>query len=49
MKQKQIAEHYTKRFIDFISFQTAVYPEYNTNSNGDMFPDTNTNFTGWVI
>lgn len=49
MKQKQIAEHYTKRFIDFISFQTSVYPEYNANSNGDMFPDTNTNFTGWVI
>jgi hypothetical protein len=48
-KQRQIAEHYTTRFIDFICFQTAIYPEYNTNSNGDMYPDTDTNFTGWVI
>jgi hypothetical protein len=48
-KQRQIAEHYTTRFIDFICFQTATYPEYNTNSNGDMYPDTDTNFTGWVI
>jgi hypothetical protein len=48
-KQRQIAEHYTTRFIDFICFRTATYPEYNTNSNGDMYPDTDTNFTGWVI
>lgn len=48
-KQRQIAEHYTTRFIDFICFQTATYPEYNQNSNGDMYPDTDTNFTGWVI
>ena len=48
-KQRQIAEHYTTRFIDFICFQTAIYPEYNTNSNGDMYPDKDSNFTGWVI
>ncbi len=48
-KQRDIAQHYTQRFIDFICFKTAEYPEYNTNSNGDMYPDTGANFSGWVI
>jgi hypothetical protein len=26
-----------------------LFPEYNTNSNSDMFPDTNNNYTGWYI
>lgn len=48
-KQRDIAQHYTQRFIDFICFKTAEYPEYNSNSNGDMSPDTDANFSGWVI
>jgi hypothetical protein len=48
-KQRDIAQHYTQRFIDFICFKTAEYPEYNSNSNGDMYPDTDANFGGWVI
>lgn len=43
------AEHYTRRFIDFICYQTATYPEYNSNSNGDMYPDHDANFGGWVL
>jgi len=26
-----------------------LFPEYNSNSNGDMYPDTNNNFIGWVL
>lgn len=48
-KERSIAEHYTRRFIDFICYQTATYPEYNTNSNGDMYPDTDSAFGGWHI
>ena len=48
-KQRNIAEHYTRRFIDFICFKTSDYPEYNSNSNGDMYPDTDASFGGWVI
>jgi hypothetical protein len=44
-----IAEHYTKRFTDFICFNSADYPEYNTNSNGDMYPDRDVNFTNWFL
>jgi len=48
-KERHIAQHYTQRFIDYISFNTNLFPEYNSNSNGDMYPDTDTNFKGWVI
>lgn len=48
-KQRDIAEHYTQRFIDYICYNTATYPEYNTNSNGDVYPDTTNNFSGWYL
>lgn len=48
-KQRDIAQHYTQRFIDYICFNTSTFPEYNSNTNGDMHPDTDTNFSGWYI
>jgi len=48
-KETQIAQHYTQRFIDYITLNTSLFPEYSTNTNSDMFPDTNNNFTGWYI
>jgi len=48
-KERNIAEHYTKRFIDFMSYNQASFPEYYLNSNGDMFPDSDANFISWVI
>ena len=48
-KERNIAEHYTKRFIDFMSYNQASFPEYHLNSNGDMFPDSDSSFTGWVL
>jgi len=48
-KERSIAEHYTRRFIDFVSFNQAQFPEYNTNSNDDMFPDKEADFTGWYL
>jgi hypothetical protein len=48
-KERDIAQHYTNRFLDYICYNTATFPEYNTNSNGDMFPDSEANFTGWVM
>lgn len=44
------AEFYTKRFIDFICANSTLYPEYQTNSNGDMYPDKDVNYSGgWLI
>jgi hypothetical protein len=48
-KQRQIAQHYTQRFIDYMSFNMNLFPEYNSNSNGDMYPKTDNNFTGWIL
>ena len=48
-KERSIAEHYTRRFIDFMSFNQAQFPEYNTNSNDDMFPDKEADFGGWYL
>ena len=48
-KERDIAQHYTNRFIDYMSYNQVLYPEYNTNSNGDMYPDSEANFIGWVI
>lgn len=48
-KQRQIAQHYTQRFVDYMSFNMNLFPEYNSNSNGDMYPRTDNNFLGWVL
>lgn len=48
-QQRNIAQHYTRRFIDFMSFNQVKFPEYYKNVNDDMYPDTDSNFSGWVI
>lgn len=48
-KERSIAQNYTQRFIDYMSFNNASYPEYNSNSNSDVYPDKDVNLTGWVI
>ena len=48
-KERYIAEHYTNRFIDYMSFNQSSFPEYNANSNGDMFPDSDSIFVGWQL
>ena len=48
-KQRDTAQHYTRRFIDFMCFNSSDYPEYNSNSNGDMYPDKSSDFGGWVM
>ena len=48
-KERSIAEHYTRRFIDYMSFNQLSFPEYNTNSNDDMFPDKEADFGGWYL
>jgi len=48
-KERSIAENYTQRFVDFMCFNSNDYPEYNTNSNGDVYPDKQVNFTNWFL
>ena len=48
-KERSIAQHYTERFINYMCFNNSLYPEYNTNSNDDMYPDRMNNYTSWYI
>lgn len=48
-KERDIAQNYTRRFIDYMCENSSTYPEYNTNSGSDVKPKKNSNFGGWVI
>ena len=48
-KQRITAENYSQRFVDYICFNTALFPEYNTNSGPDVYPKSNSNIGGWYL
>ena len=48
-KERDIAESYTQRFVDFMCFNNSDYPEYNSNSNDDVNPETKNYYGGWQI
>ena len=48
-KSRTTAQFYTNRFIDYMSFNNELFPEYNSNSNGDISPDYKADFGGLVL
>lgn len=49
-KERNIAQFYTERFVEYMSFNaSAKFPEYYSNNNEDMYPDKDANFEGWVL
>jgi hypothetical protein len=48
-KERSIAQNYTRRFIDYMCFNQSSFPEYNTNSNADVYPDKQADFMGWYL
>ena len=48
-KERNTAESYTQRFLDQICYRQSEFPEYNQNSNGDVYPDSDNFTTGWVL
>ena len=48
-KQRITAENYSQRFVDYMSFNQASFPEYNSNSGPDIYPKQNSNIGGWYI
>ena len=48
-KARNTTEYYTQRFIDYINNNSALFPEYSQNSGGDVFPDSDATFNGWVL
>ena len=48
-KARDTAQSYTNRFIDYMTFNQVLFPEYNLNSNADVSPDKDVNFVSWVL
>ena len=47
--ERSVAEAYAQRFIDYMSFNQNLYPEYFQNTNDDMYPTRRNYFNGWYI
>ena len=45
----ETAEFYTQRFMDYMNYNSNLYPEYVANQNDGMYPEKDVNFTGWVL
>jgi len=48
-KEREFAEYYTRRFIDYMAFNQSSYPEYTSNSNDEISPNKDSLFNGWVL
>lgn len=49
-KHLSSAQFYTRRFIDYMSFNaSAKFPKYYENNNEQMQPEKSAAFTGWVL
>ena len=49
-KERNIAQYYTERFIEYMSFNaSSKFSKYYTNTNEDVYPDKDASFEGWVL
>ena len=48
-RHRQFAQFYTRRFLDYMCYNSNLYPEYNNNDADGMLPDYSADFTGWVL
>lgn len=48
-KQRDFAEYYTRRFVDFMCFNSTKFSEYTSNSDSDVYPDKDVNSSNWVL
>ncbi len=49
-KERDYAEYYTQRLIDYLSFNApSKFPEYYSNNNEEIYPDKNALFNGWML
>jgi hypothetical protein len=46
---KNKAEYFSERLVDYLCFNTSVYPEYQQNVNSDIYPDTTTQFKSPIV
>ena len=48
-RERNIAQSYTRRFIDYMCENSTLFPEYLSNSGADVNPAKQSDFGGWVL
>lgn len=48
-RHRNIAQSYSKRFVEYMCYNYATFPEYTSNTDEDVKPSKNTDFGGWVL
>ena len=49
-KAREYANYYSTRLVDYLCFNNSLFPEFTSNTNNDISPDTSsTAFNGWVL
>ena len=48
-KERDFAEYYTRRFVDYICFDSSKFPEYTNNTESDVYPDKDVSGSNWVL
>lgn len=46
-RHRNIAEFYTKNFVNYMTYNSSLFPEYDTNTNEEARPKKDTNFNSW--
>tara|TARA_R110000803_G_scaffold5495_3_gene18126 strand:+ start:5455 stop:5955 length:501 start_codon:yes stop_codon:yes gene_type:complete len=48
-QNRDFAVYYSNRMVDYLCTNSSLFPEYTSNTNSDIFPATDNNFSGWVL
>ena len=49
-KERDFAQYYIKRMVDYLCVNSSLFPEYSTNVDNDIRPSKNSNYSsGWVM
>ena len=48
-KAREYANYYSTRLVDYLSFHNDLFPEYTSNTDEDISPDTDTTYKGCVL
>jgi len=46
---KNKAEYFSERLVDYLCFNSSLFPEYGTETNADIFPDTDTQYRSPIV
>ena len=48
-QERDFAVYYSNRLVEYLTRNSTLFPEYSTNTNEDVHPSTDNNFSTWVL